>query len=113
MYACNFFPDSKTAYHIQVAIDKILSEVDLETSNTPCTTDKGSNMVEATSTNYHINCACPLLSTAINTAWEAAIEESDELAVLDTSSNSVVKFVKKSSGIQYNLPAALKSGGKT
>jgi len=53
------------------------------------------------------------LSTAINTAWEAAIKESDELAVLDTSSNSVVKFVKKSGGIQYNLPAALKSGGKT
>ena len=58
MYACNFFPDSKTAYHIQVAIDKILSEIDLDTSNTPCTTDKGSNMVGATSTKCHINCAC-------------------------------------------------------
>ena len=61
---------------------------------------------------YHVNCACHRLSTSINTAWEAATEESDELAVLDTNSNNLVKFVKKSGGIQYYLPTTLKSGGK-
>ena len=49
MYACKFFPQSKTADHIQVAIDRILSEVDLDTTHTPYTTDKGSNMLAATS----------------------------------------------------------------
>ena len=44
MYACKYFSQSKTADHIQVAIDRILSVVDLDTSHTPCTTDKGSNM---------------------------------------------------------------------
>ena len=29
-----------------------------------------------------------------NTAWEAATEESDKLAVLDTGSNNLVKFMK-------------------
>ena len=113
MYACKFFPQSKTADHIQVAIDRILAEVDLDTTHTPCTTDKGSNMLAATSFKCHVTCACHRLSTSINTAWEAATEECDELAVLDTSSNNLVKFVKKSGGIQYNLPATLKSGGKT
>ena len=41
MYACKFFPESKTADHIQVAIDKILCKVDHDTAHTPCTTDKG------------------------------------------------------------------------
>ena len=67
----------------------------------------------ATSFKCHVTCACHRLSTSINTAWEAATRESDELAVLDTNSNNLVKFVKKSGGIQYNLPATLKSGGKT
>ena len=107
------FPQSKTADHIQVAIDRILSEVDLDTTHTPCTTEKGSNTLAATSFKCHVTCACHRLSTSINTAWEAATEECDELAVLDTSSNNLVKFVKKSGGIQYNLPATLKSGGKT
>ena len=110
MYACKYFPESKTADHIQVAIDKILSEVDLDTAHTPCTTDKGSNMLAATRTKCHVNCACHRLSTSINTAWEAATEESDKLAVLDTNSNNLVK---KSGGIQYNLLTTLKSGGKT
>ena len=70
-------------------------------------------MLAATTAKCHVNCACHRLSTSINTAWEAATEECDELAALDTNSNSLVKFVKKSDGIQYNLPATLKSGGKT
>ena len=49
----------------------------------------------------HVNYACHRLSISINTAWEAETEESDKLAILDTTSNNLVKFVKKSGGIQY------------
>ena len=70
-------------------------------------------MLTATRAKCHVNCACHRLSISINTAWEATTEESDELAVLDTNSNNLVKFVKKSGGIQYNLPTTLKSGWKT
>ena len=55
-------------------------------------------MLAATSFKCHITCACHRLSTSINTAWEAATDESEELAFLDTNSNSLVKFVKKSGG---------------
>ena len=51
-------------------------------------------MLAATSFKCHITCPYHRLSTSINTAWEAATEESDELVVLDTSSNNLVKFVK-------------------
>jgi len=39
--------------------------------------------------------------------------ESEELKELDDCEYSLVKFIKNSGGIQYNLPATLKGGGKT
>jgi len=38
---------------------------------------------------------------------------STELYSLNECTDCLVKFVKKSGGVQYNLPATLKSGGKT
>jgi len=113
MYACRFFPETKTADHIQLALDRILIKAGLETENVPCTTDKGANMVAATNSKCHINCACHRLSTSINTGWERSRGESTELYSLNECADCLVKFVKKSDGIQYNLPATLKSGGKT
>ena len=113
MYACKFFPDTKTADHIQITLDRILIEAGLDAENVPCTTDKGANMVAATHSKCHINCACHRLSTSINTGWEISCDQSVELNSLNECADSLVKFVKKSGGIQYNLPATLKSGGKT
>lgn len=113
MYACKFFTEAKTAEHIQITIDRILSDAGVDVEDCPCTTDKGANMVAAASTKCHVICACHHLSTSINTAWEKSIEECDDIACLDTSTNNLVKFAKKSGGIQYNLPASLKSGSKT
>ena len=53
------------------------------------------------------------LSTLISTAWDSSCEESLELRELDDYANGLVKFMKKSGGIQYNSPATLKAGGKT
>ena len=116
MYACKFFPESKTADHIQGALDQILDDAGLDVENTPYTTDKtdkGSNMVAATKSKCHVNCACHRLSTSINTAWDTSCTQCVELKELDNCVNSLVKFVKKSGGIQYNIPATLKAGGKT
>ena len=113
MYACKFFPDTKTADHIQITLDRILIEVGLDAENVPCTTDKGANMVAATHSKCHINCACHRLSTSINAGWEISCDQSVELNSLNECADNLVKFVKKSGGIQYNLPATLKSGGKT
>ena len=68
MYACKFFPENKTADHIEVALDQILDDAGLDAENIPCVTDKGSNMVAATKSKCHVNCACHRLSTSINTA---------------------------------------------
>jgi len=70
-------------------------------------------MVAATKSKFHVNCACHRLSTSINTAWDSSCEESLELKELDVYANGLVKFVKKSGGIQYNLLATPKAGGKT
>ena len=113
VYACKFFPDSKTADYIQVALDQILDDTGLDAENTPCTTNKGSNMVVATKCKCHANRVCHRLSTSINTTYDALCVQSEELRELDDCANSLVKFVKKSGGIQYNLPASLKAGGKT
>ena len=112
MYACKFFLETKTADHIQVALDRILIEAGLEAESVPCTTDKGANMVAATNSKCHINCAFHCLSTSINTGWERSCEENTELCSLNKCADCLVKFVKKSVGIQYNLPATLKSDGK-
>jgi len=53
------------------------------------------------------------LSTSINTAWDKSCAESEELKELDDFEYSLVKFIKNFGGIQYNLPATLKGGGKT
>jgi len=49
------FPENRTAEHIQVTLDHALDDAGLDPENTPCTTEKGSNMVAATN---HVNCAC-------------------------------------------------------
>ena len=117
MYACKFFHENKTADHIQVALDQILFDAGLDADNIACTTDKGSNMVAATKSNCHVNYACHYLSTAINTAWDVSCAQNEELKELDNCANRLVKnrlvkFVKKSGGIQYNLPDTLKAGYK-
>ena len=98
MYACKFFPERKTADHIQITLDRILSEAGLDVESVPCTTDKGSNMVAATNSKCHVNCACHRLSTSINTGWEQACEDSNELCSLNEYADNLVKFVKKSDG---------------
>ena len=107
MYACKFFHENKTADHIQVALDQILFDAGLDADNIACTTDKGSNMVAATKSNCHVNYACHYLLTAINTAWDVSCAQNEELKELDDCANRLVKnrlvkFVKKSGGIQYN-----------
>ena len=62
MYACKFFPETKAADHIQVALDRILIEAGLEAENVPCTTDKGANMVAASVTLIVHATICPPLS---------------------------------------------------
>ena len=109
MYAYKFFPDTKTADHIQISLNRILIEAGLDAENVPCTTDKGANMIAATHSKYHIICACHRLSTAINTGWEICCELSIELKSLNKCADSLVKFVKKSGGIKYYLLASLKS----
>lgn len=113
MYACKFFPDTKTADHIQISLNRILIEADLNAENVPCTTEKGANMVAATQSKCHINCSCHHLYTTINTRWEISCELSIELKSLNECTDSLIKTVKESGGIQYNLPASLKSGQKT
>ena len=91
MYACKFFPDTKTADHIQISLNRILIEAGLDEENVPCTTDKGANMVAATHSKCHINCACHCLSTAINAGWEISCELCVDLKSLNECADSLIK----------------------
>lgn len=46
MYACKFFPDTKTADHIQISLNRILIEAGIDAEYVPCTTDKGQLTVD-------------------------------------------------------------------
>ena len=47
MYACKFFPDTKTAYYVRIYRYRIIIKADLDAENVTCTTDNGANMVAA------------------------------------------------------------------
>jgi len=55
LYKCEYFPEKHTAHNIQKFIDINLNELGLSLVDTPCTTDKGSNIVAATAAKTHID----------------------------------------------------------
>ena len=113
MYRCSYFPERHTAVNIEKVIDENLAELNLSIVDTPCTTDKGSNIICATLAKTHIDCACHRINTAIDIAWKQAMDSNLELMLLDKSAHTLVKFVNQASGIQSELPTTLKHGGET
>lgn len=113
MFACKFFPAQKTAENIEAVLDEVLLEAGVDLHTTPVTTDKGSNIVAATQQHTRIDCACHRLSTAISKAWETTKTNCQDLSTLDENVNHLIRFVKKSSNIQHQLPCTLKTGGTT
>jgi len=87
------FPENKTTDHFQAGQCRPQSRKHTLHNR------KGSNMVAATKSKCHFNCACHCLSTLINTAWDAS--ESQELKELDDYANSPAKI--ESGGIHYQL----------
>ncbi|KAI6661971.1 Hobo element transposase HFL1 [Oopsacas minuta] len=113
MYKCEYFEQRHTGYNIKQAIDSILSELNLDIYDTPCTTDKGSNIIAATTDKTHVDCLCHRLNTVIDSAWKEILQLNEELMYLDQFCHELVRFVNHSSGIQSNLPSTLKHGGLT
>lgn len=113
MYKCEYFPERHTAQNIQKFIDKSLSELGLSLTDTPCTTDKGSNVVAATSAKTHVDCSCHRLNTSIDTAWKKIMFLDEGFRQLDGFCHDLVKYVNQASGIQSKLPTTLKHGGET
>ena len=108
MYACKVFPKIKTSENIEFELDQILTEVYCDPANTPVTTDKGANIVAATVQKIRLDFTCHRSNTEIQTGWERAMMEIDELDQLYYNVNKAVTFAKKSSGIQSELPISLK-----
>ncbi len=113
MYKCEYFAEKHTAQNIQKFIDDTLTELHLSLDDTPCTTDRGSNIVAATVEKAHVDCACHRLNTAIDTAWKMLMSINDELQQLNSFSHELVKYANQASGIQSALPVSLKHGGET
>jgi hypothetical protein len=113
LYKCEYFPEKHTAQNIQKFIDKNLNELGLSLVDTPCTTDKGSNIIAATTAKTHVDCSCHRLNTAIDTAWKKILALDSELRQLDNFCHDLVKYVNQASGIQSHLPTSLKHGGET
>jgi hypothetical protein len=55
LYKCEFFPQKHTGQNLQKFVDDTLSELGLSLVDTPCTTDKGANIVAATATKTHVD----------------------------------------------------------
>jgi len=113
LYKCEFFPEKHTAQNIQKFVDDTLTELGLSTVDTPCTTDKGANVVAATATKTHVDCSCHRLNTSVDTAWKRIMSKDVEFHQLDSFCHDLVKYANQASGIQSNLPTSLKHGGET
>jgi len=113
MYKCEFFPEKHTAINLQKFVDDTLSELGLSLIDTPCTTDKGANIVAATATKTHVDCSCHRLNTSVDTAWKKILTMDAELRQLDSFCHDLVRYVNQASGIQSLLPTSLKHGGET
>ena len=70
MYACQLFEEKKTAINLRDCIDDILVEVGCEPDDITITTDKGANIVAATSQKQQLTCMCHRLNTAQKKAWD-------------------------------------------
>ena len=113
MYKCENMPERHTAENIKKFIDKNLEELGLSLNDTPCTTDKGSNVIAATKSKVHVDCVCHRLNTVIDTAWRKVMSFDTEIKHLNEFSHDLVRYVNQASGVQSNLPTTLKHGGET
>lgn len=113
MYKCEYFPEKHTAQNIRHFIDSTLTELGLSLTDTPCTTDKGSNIVAATAAKTHVDCSCHRLNTAIDTGWKKVMSLDADIRQLDNFCHELVKYANQASGVQTNLPKSLKHGGET
>jgi len=107
------FPQQKTAENIAKSLDAALNQTGLESETVPVTTDKGSNVVAATANKIRVDCACHRLHTAIELAWNSSKTAFATLQDLDASCRKLVQYVKKTTGIQFQLVITLKQGGAT
>jgi hypothetical protein len=99
LYKCEYFPEKHTAQNIQKFIDSNLTELGLSLVDTPCTTDKGSNIVAATATKSHVDCSCHRLNTSIDTAWKKCLPSDSDLQQLDNFCYELVTRRQESSQI--------------
>jgi len=113
MYRCELMAERHTGENIQKFIDRNLQELGLDLTDTPCTTDKGSNVVAATASKTHVDCACHRLNTVIDTAWKNVLSLNKEISDLDKFCHDIVSYANKTSGLQSCLPTTLKHGGET
>ena len=107
-----FFQKKHTGKNIKKFIDDNLAELDLNLENTPCTTDKGSNIICTTKSKTHVDCSCHRLNTAIDTARKQDMAQDDNIQQLNTFSHKLVKYVNQASGIQSNVSVSLKHKGE-
>ena len=105
MYKCGYLEQRKTGCNIKQTIDSILTELNLDICDTPSTTDKGSNIIAATSDKTHVDCLCRRLNIVIDSAWKEILQQDEGLMHLDRFCHELIRFVFHSSGIQSNLEA--------
>ena len=77
------------------------------------TSDHGSNMVSGLNDQPRLDCMAHRTHTALSDAWSHALESSPELAALDKAASALSNFVKRTTGIQEQLPRSLKTGIET
>ena len=108
-----FYGSYKVAENIGAEVVEILISAGLQPDLVPVITHKASNIVAATSHKVRIDCVCHRLHTAIESVWEKAKAAHSTLKELYESCHKLVQYVKKTTGIQSQLPITLKQGGTT
>ena len=88
MYKCEYFEQRHTGYNIKQAIESILSELNLNIYDTPCTTDKGANIIAATSDKTHVDCLCQ-----VKYRYRFSMESNSSTGRGDNASRSILSRI--------------------
>ena len=110
----HFGTASHTGDNISSAVNAIMTEYNLPSDDTTVTTDHGSNVVAALRNNVRLDCMCHRLHTVLETAWRDTKETENRTQWLARWLQLIyVVTLKKSTGLQEQLPKLLKHGGDT
>ena len=113
VFEMEYFPERHTRTNIKERIDAIVEKIDATPSETSIVTDSGANMLKGVEDMMSYPCSCHKLSTTIEKGWIKALEDCNELKVMNDSANKLITAINNKSNIQQKLIVKIQNSSQT